>query len=141
MCGTLNNAAFSTPCMRLFAASRPNSATPQTVGLVAAACLHVITKASQTFNVHAHRSSLPECTKHQPSIIQYINIRKLLSRIFFIFFTLNCHGCPTGSRSALIFRHLRLWRQPLPKIKYGESKDNIKTRRRFSQMFLWYGLA
>ena len=103
--------------------------------------LHVITKASQTFNVHAHRSSLPECTKHQPSIIQYINIRKLLSRIFFIFFTLNCHGCPTGSRSALIFRHLRLWRQPLPKIKYGESKDNIKTRRRFSQMFLWYGLA
>ena len=34
MCGTLNNAAFSTPCMRLFAANRPNSATPQTVGLV-----------------------------------------------------------------------------------------------------------
>ena len=51
MCGTLNNAAFSTPCMRLFAASRPNSATPQTVGLVAAACLHVITKASQAFTV------------------------------------------------------------------------------------------
>ena len=74
MCGTLNNAAFSTPCMRLFAANRPNSATPQTVGLVASACLHVITKASQTFNVHAHRSSLPECTKHQTSIIQYINI-------------------------------------------------------------------
>ena len=86
MCGTLNNAAFSTPCMRLFAANRPNSATPQTVGLVASTCLHVITKASQTFNVHAHRSSLPECTKHQPSIIQYINIRKLLSRISIIIF-------------------------------------------------------
>ena len=123
MCGTLNNAAFSTPCMRLFAANRPNSATPQTVGLVASACLHVITKASQTFNVHAHRSSLPECTKHQPSIIQYINIRKLLSRIFFIFFTLNCHRCPTGSRSALIFDRLRQWHQPLPKIKYGKSED------------------
>ena len=128
MCGTLNNAAFSTPCMRLFAANRPNSATPQTVGLVASACLHVITKASQTFNVHAHRSSLPECTKHQTSIIQYISIRKLLSCIPFIFFTSNCHGCPTGSRSALTSGHWRQWRQPLPKIKYGESEDNIKTR-------------
>ena len=107
MCGTLNNAAFSTPCMRLFAANRPNSATPQTVGLVASACLHVITKASQTFNVHAHRSSLPECTKHQTSIIQYISIRKLLSCIPFIFFTSNCHGCPTDSRSALIIGHRR----------------------------------
>ena len=59
MCGTLNNAAFSTPCMRLFAANRPNSATPQTVGLVASACLHVITKASQTFNVpHIEAPSL-----------------------------------------------------------------------------------
>ena len=111
--GTLNNAAFSIPCMRLFAASRPNSATPQTVGLMAAACLHVITKASQTFNVPAPRNSLPECTKHQPSIIQFINIRKLLSRISFIFFTLNCHGCPTGSRSALISGHWRQWHQPL----------------------------
>ena len=52
--GTLNNAAFSIPCMRLFAASRPNSAPPQTMGLVPAACLHVITKASQTFPVPAH---------------------------------------------------------------------------------------
>ena len=59
MSGTLNNAAFSTPCMRLFATSRPNSATPQTVSLVAAACLHVITKASQTFNVpHIETPSL-----------------------------------------------------------------------------------
>ena len=49
--GTLNNVAFSIPRMRLFAASRPNSATPQTVGLVTAACLHVITKASQAFPV------------------------------------------------------------------------------------------
>ena len=113
MCGTLNNTAFSTPCMRLFAASRPNSATPQTVGLMTAACLHVITKASQTFNVPAHRSSLPECTKHQPSIIQFINIRKFLSRMSFIFFTLNCHGCPTGSRSVLISGHWRQWHQPL----------------------------
>ena len=32
-------------------ARRPNSATPQTVGLMATACLHVITKASQTFPV------------------------------------------------------------------------------------------
>ena len=52
--GTLNNAAFSIPCMRLFAASRPNSAPPQTMGLVPAAYLHVITKASQTFPVPAH---------------------------------------------------------------------------------------
>ena len=70
MCGTLNNAAFSTPCMRLFAASRPNSATPQTVGLMAAACLHVITKASQTFNGLAHRSSLPEYQKQDFHFIQ-----------------------------------------------------------------------
>ena len=51
---TLNDAAFSIPRMRLFAASRPNSASPQTMGLVPAACLHVITKASQTFPVPAH---------------------------------------------------------------------------------------
>ena len=52
--GTLNNAAFSIPCMRLFAGSRPNSASPQTMGLMPAACLHVMTKASQTFPVPAH---------------------------------------------------------------------------------------
>ena len=68
MCGTLNNAAFSTPCMRLFAASRPNSAAPQTVSLVAAACLHVITKASQTFNVpHIETPSLNKITLKFPS--------------------------------------------------------------------------
>ena len=81
--------------------------------LMVAACLHVITKASQTFNVLAPRNSLPECTKHQPSIIQFINIRKFLSRMSFIFFTLNCHGCPTGSRSARITGHWRQWHQPL----------------------------
>ena len=68
--GTLNNAAFSIPCMRLFAASRPNSAPPQTMGLVPAACLHVITKASQTFNGLAHRSSLPEYQKQDFHFIQ-----------------------------------------------------------------------
>ena len=52
--GTLNDAAFSIPRMRLFAASRPNSAPPQTMGLVPAACLHIITKAAQTFPVPAH---------------------------------------------------------------------------------------
>ena len=40
--------------MRLFAGSRPNSASPQTMGLMPAACLHVMTKASQTFPVPAH---------------------------------------------------------------------------------------
>ena len=71
MCGTLNNAAFSTPCMRLFAANRPNSATPQTVGLVASACLHVITKASQTFPVPAHEYQTSCMSPHSHLQIKY----------------------------------------------------------------------
>ena len=46
--------------MRLFATSRPNSASPQTMGLMPAACLHVMTKASQTFPVPAPELSTNE---------------------------------------------------------------------------------
>ena len=48
------------------------------------------------------------------------------SCVFPISSILYCHGCPTGSRSALILDHLRQWRHPLPKIKYGESEDRIE---------------
>ena len=57
------------------------------------------------------------------------------SCVFPISSILYCHGCPTGSRSALILDHLRQRRHPLPKIKYGESKDNIKTRQNFRKCF------
>ena len=84
MCGTLNNAAFSTPCMRLFAASRPNSAVPQTMGLMAAACLHVIMKASQTFNVtHIETPSLN--IKNKTFILYNYNIQNFLHCISLLF--------------------------------------------------------
>ena len=73
--------------------------------------------------------------KHQPSIIQYINIRKLLSRMSFIFFTLNCHGCPQARAPRWYLVTGASGISHYSKIKYGESKDNIKTRQNFRKCF------
>ena len=59
LCRIINNTAFSIRCMRLFAASRPELAYAQTSGLVAAACLHLITKASRAFMLSAQEVVLP----------------------------------------------------------------------------------
>ena len=108
-------------CTRLFAASRPNSATPQTVGLMATACLHVITKASQTFPVLCTWVPFFLISPTITFRIRYLYRQLLPSCIFLsVIFYFILQWVPTGQRFAWFSASFAA--SPLPQIKYGKGR-------------------
>ena len=118
-------------CTRLFAASRPNSAVPQTVGLMATACLHVITKASQTFPVLCTWVPFFLISPTITFRIRYLYRQLLPSCIFLsVIFYFILQWVPTGRRFAWFSASPAA--PPLPQIKSDKVEWKLKTpARRF----------